>query len=107
MPGRPTNIETALSEALYLTAVERNGDMVLMTSYAPLLAKEGYTQWNPDLIYFNNKEVKPSVGYYTQLLYGQNSGDRYLPAESKIDNNRNDVRSRIASSIVRDSKTGD
>ena len=60
LPGR---------EALYLTAVERNGDMVLMTSYAPLLAKEGYTQWNPDLIYFNNKEVKPSVGYYTQLLY--------------------------------------
>ena len=107
LPGRPNNIETALAEALYLTAVERNGDMVLMTSYAPLLAKEGYTQWNPDLIYFNNKEVKPSVGYYTQLLYGQNSGDRYLPAESKIDNNRNDVRSRIASSIVRDSKTGD
>ncbi len=107
LPGRPNNIETALAEALYLTTVERNGDMVLMTSYAPLLAKEGYTQWNPDLIYFNNKEVKPSVGYYTQLLYGQNSGDRYLPAESKIDNNRNDVRSRIASSIVRDSPTGD
>lgn len=107
LPGRPNNIETALAEALYLTAVERNGDMVRMTSYAPLLAKEGYTQWNPDLIYFNNKEVKPSVGYYTQLLYGQNSGDRYLPAESKIDNSRNDVRSRIASSIVRDSKTGD
>ena len=54
-----------------------------------------------------DKEVKPSVGYYTQLLYGQNSGDRYLPAESKIDNNGNDVRSRIASSIVRDSPTGD
>ena len=58
--GRPNNIETALAEALYLTSVERNADVVTMTSYAPLLAKEGHTQWNPDLIYFNNTEVKPT-----------------------------------------------
>ena len=38
----------------------------------PLLAKEGHTQWNPDLIYFNNTEVKPTVGYYAQQMYGQN-----------------------------------
>ena len=62
LPGRPNNIETALAEALYLTSVERNADVVTMTSYAPLLAKEGHTQWNPDLIYFNNTEVKPTVG---------------------------------------------
>lgn len=107
LPGRPNNIETALAEALYLTSVERNGDVVLMSSYAPLLAKEGHTQWNPDLIYFNNQEVKPTVGYYTQLLYGQNSGDSYLPSESRIDNSRADVGKRIASSVVRDSRTGD
>ena len=34
----------ALAEALYLTSVERNADVVTMTSYAPLLAKEGHTQ---------------------------------------------------------------
>lgn len=107
LPGRPNNIETALAEALYLTSVERNGDVVSMTSYAPLLAKEGHTQWNPDLIYFNNREVKPTVGYYAQQLYGQNSGDTYLPADRKIDNPRADVQKRIASSVVRDSRTGD
>ena len=107
LPGRPNNIETALAEALYLTSVERNGDIVSMTSYAPLLAKEGHTQWNPDLIYFNNREVKPTVGYYTQQLYGQNSGDTYLPADRKIDNPRQDVQKRIGTSVVRDSKTGD
>lgn len=107
LPGRPNNIETALAEALYLTSVERNGDVVSMTSYAPLLAKEGHTQWNPDLIYFNNKEVKPTVGYYTQQLYGQNAGDTYLPADRKIDNSRQDVQRRIGTSVVRDSKTGD
>ncbi len=107
LPGRPNNVETALAEALYLTAVERNGDVVTMSSYAPLLAKEGHTQWSPDLIYFNNQEVKPTVGYYTQLLYGQNSGDTYLPANRTTDNNRGDVNKRIGTSIIKDSKSGD
>ena len=40
IPGRKANMETALTEALYLTALERNGDVVHMTSYAPLLAKK-------------------------------------------------------------------
>lgn len=107
LPGRPVNIETALSEALYLTAVERNADIVTMTSYAPLLAKEGHTQWNPDLIYFNNTEVKPTVGYYVQKLYGQNAGDVYLPSRIDISNQQDGVRKRIAASVVRDSMTGD
>ena len=107
LPGRPNNIETALAEALYLTSVERNADVVTMTSYAPLLAKEGYTQWNPDLIYFNNREVKPTTGYYVQKLYGQNAGNEYLPSKITLDNRDDQVRKRIAASIVRDSASGD
>lgn len=107
LPGRPNNIETALAEALYLTSVERNGDVVSMTSYAPLLAKEGRTQWTPDLIYFNNTEVKPTVGYYTQQLYGQNAGDIYLPSVVTLDNGQDAVKKRIGVSVVRDSKTND
>lgn len=107
LPGRPNNIETALAEALYLTSLERNGDVVSLTSYAPLLAKEGHTQWNPDLIYFNNTEVKPTVGYYVQQLYGQNAGDEYLPATVALSNKSIPVEKRIAVSIVRDSKTSD
>ena len=107
LPGRPNNIETALAEALYLASVERNGDVVEMTSYAPLLAKEGHTQWNPDLIYFNNNEVKPTVGYYVQQMYGRNTGDAYLPADVTVSSERPDVRMRIASSVVTDGRTGD
>ena len=107
IPDRKANIETALTEALYLTALERNGDVVHMTSYAPLLAKEGHTQWSPDLIYFNNREVKPTTGYYVQKLYGQNAGDSYIPSEVRLDNPDSRVKIRIGSSIVRDSKTGD
>lgn len=107
LPGRPTNIETALAEALYLTACERNGDVVSMTSYAPLLAKEGHTQWNPDLIYFNNSEVKPTVDYFVQLLFGQNSGDTYLPSEVILSDKSESVRKRVAVSVVLDSKSND
>ena len=107
LPGRPTNIETALSEALYLTSAERNGDVVVMTSYAPLLAKEGFTQWTPDLIYFNNTELKPTTGYYVQKLFGQNSGDTYIPAQIILSYKREDVKKRVAMSVVRDSKTND
>ena len=107
LPGRVTNIETALSEALYLTACERNGDVVSMTSYAPLLAKEGHTQWNPDLIYFNNSEVKPTVDYFVQKLYGQNSGDTYLASDVQISDKNDAVRKRLAVSVVHDSKSND
>lgn len=105
--GRRANMETALTEALYLTALERNGDVVHMTSYAPLLAKDGRTQWNPDLIYFNNREVRPTTGYYVQKLYGQNAGDHYIPSQINLDNQDSRVKLRVGSSIVRDSKTGD
>lgn len=107
LPGRPNNVETALAEALFLTAVERNGDIVEMTSYAPLLAKDGHTQWNPDLIYFNNTEVRPTVGYYTQLMYGQNSGSEYLSSCVKLSNENDAVKKRVGVSVVKDGNSGD
>lgn len=104
LPGRPSNIETALAEALYLTALERNGDVVSMASYAPLLAKEGHTQWKPDLIYFNNTSVKPTVDYYVQQLYGRYGGDEYLPGAVTLSGNKEAVRKRVAVSVVRNTK---
>lgn len=107
LPGRPVNLETALAEALYLTALERNGDVVSMASYAPLLAKERRTQWNPNLIYFNNTTVKPTVGYEVQKLYGVHAGNSYLPVSLKLSNNQDAVRKRVGISVVRDSATQD
>jgi alpha-L-arabinofuranosidase len=107
LPGRPNNLETALAEALYMTSLERNGDVVSMASYAPMLAKEGHTQWTPDMIYFNNSEIKPTTGYQVQKLYGQNAGDQYISNLLSLPNRDDKVRKRIATSVVRDSKTGD
>lgn len=104
---RASNVETALCDALHLTNVERNADVVIMTSYAPLLAKEGHTQWNPDMIYFNNQEIRPTVEYQVQKLFGHNVGTQYLPSLLSLDNESADVRKRFSYSIVRDEHTGD
>lgn len=107
LPGRPSNMETALAEALYLTAVERNADVVSLSSYAPLLAKDNHTQWRPDLIYFNNTEVKPTTDYETMRLYGENGGDIYLDNVLDTDSDNDKVKARVAASVVKDSKSGD
>lgn len=106
-PDRASTIETALTEAVYLTSVERNGDVVSMTSYAPLLAKDNHTQWRPDLIYFSNSDVRPTVDYYVQQLFGQNSASCYLPANVEIDSDNAKVVSRIASSVLWDERRGE
>ncbi len=67
----------ALAEGLYLLHVERNGDVVCMTSYAPLFAKKGATNWNPDLIYFDNERPYLTCSYYVQQMFGQSAGQYY------------------------------
>ena len=67
----------ALAEGLYLLHVERNADVVTMTSYAPLLAKKDGTQWNPDLIYFDNERTYPTCSYFVQQMFGQSAGQYY------------------------------
>ena len=67
----------ALAEGLYLLHVERNADVVAMTSYAPLFARKGATNWNPDLIYFDNERPYLTCSYYVQQMFGQSSGQYY------------------------------
>ena len=67
----------ALSEALYLLHVERNADIVCMTSYAPLFARKNATNWNPDMIYFDNERPYLTCSYYVQQMFGQSSGNYY------------------------------
>jgi len=100
-------VYNALAEGLYLTAVERNGDVVSMASYAPLLAREGHTQWNPDMIYFNGTEVKPTPNYYVQKMYGQNPGDNYLYSQVKISEDNPEAAKRIGISTTTNNATGD
>jgi alpha-L-arabinofuranosidase len=107
--SRTRTHESALAEALYLCNIERNGDIVEMSSYAPLLAKEGHHNWNPDMIYFDNTSVQLTPSYHTQHLFGNHSGDRYVSSMLTVDGLQmtdDSMLLRMASSVVRDGKTG-
>ncbi|MFW9602240.1 MAG: alpha-L-arabinofuranosidase C-terminal domain-containing protein, partial [Prevotella sp.] len=72
------NFEAALSEAVFMTGLERNADVVHQATYAPLFAHVEGWQWRPDLIWFNNLESVRSVNWYVQMLYGTNRGTNVL-----------------------------
>ena len=76
----------ALAEGLYLLHVERNADVVAMTSYAPLFARKTNTNWNPDLIYFDNERPFLTCSYYVQQMFGLSSGNYYYGDCVTIDN---------------------
>ena len=75
--AKDKKLRDALAEALYLLHVERNGDVVSMTSYAPLFARKGATNWDPDLIYFDNERPFLTCSYYVQQMFGRSSGNYY------------------------------
>lgn len=85
---RPMNLsnqlDTALGEAVFLTGIERNGDVVEMTSYAPLFNLIDCDQWNHNLINFNPKAVCLTTNYYVQELFSNYVGNTYLPHDSTL-----------------------
>jgi alpha-L-arabinofuranosidase len=69
----------SLGEAAFMTGMERNSDIVHMTSYAPLFANYGHTQWNPNLIGYNQIQSYGSTSYYVQRMFASNVGDKTVP----------------------------
>ena len=72
--GKQNNFLSALSEAAFMTGLERNADIVHMCTYAPLFAHVDAWQWCPDMIWFDNLRMMKTPNYYVQQLYAQNKG---------------------------------
>jgi alpha-L-arabinofuranosidase len=72
------NWDCALSEAAFMTGLERNAEVVHMTSYAPLMAHSEGWQWTPDLIWFNNLNSYGTPNYYVQKMFSNNKGTHVL-----------------------------
>ena len=70
---------TALCEAAFMTGLERNADVVPLSTYAPLFAHVEAWQWRPDLIWFDNLRVMKTPNYYVQQLYSHHAGTRVVP----------------------------
>jgi alpha-N-arabinofuranosidase len=73
--------DCALSEAAFMTGLERNADVVSMASYAPLFAHVDAWQWTPDMIWFDNLKSYGTPNYYVQKLYALNKGTTMLPVQ--------------------------
>ena len=83
--AKDKKLADALYEGLYLLGIERNGDVVTMTSYAPLFCKKQHESWNPDLIYFDNTNVILTCSYYVQQMFGTTAGDYYYGDVAKFE----------------------
>ena len=75
---KDNNFLAALSEAAFMTGLERNADVVHLATYAPLFAHVDAWQWNPDLIWFDNLRMMRTPNYYVQQMYGMNAGTDVL-----------------------------
>lgn len=78
-PNNKNNWECAMSEAAFMTGLERNADVVNMASYAPLFANINAWQWTPDLIWFDNIKSYGTPNYYVQKMYATNKGNKVVP----------------------------
>ncbi|MBO7117965.1 MAG: alpha-L-arabinofuranosidase, partial [Bacteroidales bacterium] len=89
---------SALAEAAYWTSLERNSDMVVMATYAPLFCKKGINKWNSNFIWFDNRGMWRSCNYYYQYLF-QESGNRTFDMSAVMNGNKADTSVYTSSTI--------
>jgi len=99
--GAPTpNMNAALGDAAWMTGMERNSDLIIMSCYAPLFTNvnAGGLQWNTNLIGYDVLNSYGSPSYYAQVLFAANLGTEVV--EATLDN----VGPRVFTSVTRDEK---
>lgn len=74
----------ALAEAAYMTALQNNARTVSLACYAPLLCNTDYVNWQPDMIWFNNRQVYGTPSYYVQKLFMNHQGTALLATEDTL-----------------------
>ncbi len=79
------NWKAAITEAAFMTGLERNGDVVQMASYAPLMAHVDAWQWKPDEIWFDNLRSYGTPDYYVQKVFANNAGTRVVPVTPHVE----------------------
>ena len=111
--GSPTtNMNAALGDAAWMTCMERNSDICIMSCYAPLFVnvEPGAMQWASDLIGYDVLNSYGSPSYWAQVMFSQYLGNRIVPVEAtgipkqKLD--RNDEANAVFYTATTDAKTG-
>jgi len=117
--NRENSFLSSLSEAAFMTGLERNADVVHIATYAPLFAHVDAWQWRPDLIWFDNMTHVKTPNYYVQQMYGHNPGTNVVPfkynnepvtgqndfyATAALDKNTNELILKIVNTGVRNNR---
>jgi alpha-N-arabinofuranosidase len=99
-PPTPS-MKAALGDAVFMAAMERNSDLILMQCYAPLFVNvnSGARQWRPDLIGYDALSAYGSPSYHAMRMFSGNLGDEILPVEM--------AETSIQGAATRDRKTGE
>jgi alpha-N-arabinofuranosidase len=105
LPPTPS-MKSALGDAAWMTAMERNSDVVVMQCYAPMLVNinPGGYQWRPDLIGFNSLSAFGCPTYYAIKMFSQNHGDQVVHAA--LSGLPGGKVAPLDCSVTKDSKTG-
>ena len=85
------NLNAAIGEAAFMTGMERNSDVVVMASYAPLFVNVNHRSWNPDLICFDGTRSYGIPSYYIQQLFSVHRADVIVPTEIRMENAAEDT----------------
>ncbi|MEK7678334.1 MAG: alpha-L-arabinofuranosidase C-terminal domain-containing protein [Verrucomicrobiota bacterium] len=75
------NLRGAVGEAAFMTGLERNSDVVIMASYAPLFVNANYKRWPINLINFDSSRAFGLPSYYVQKMFSEHRGEVVLPVE--------------------------
>jgi alpha-N-arabinofuranosidase len=89
--GTPTpNMGAALGDAAWMTGMERNSDIILMSSYAPLFVNVNPSgmQWAPDLIGYDANSSYGSPSYYAQVMFANHVGNETVASDLEGGGNR-------------------
>ena len=111
--GAPTtNMNAALGDAAWMSCMERNSDICIMSCYAPLFVnvEPGAMQWPSDLIGYDVLNAYGSPSYWAQVMFSKYLGDRIVPVEAtgipKQTLDRNDEANAVFYTATADAKTG-
>jgi alpha-N-arabinofuranosidase len=99
--GEPTpNLQAALGDAAWMTGIERNSDIVIMSSYAPLFVNvnPGGMQWESDLIGYDALTSYGSPSYWAQVMFASHLGTEVVA------NTLSYAGPRVYASVTRDEK---
>lgn len=102
--GRPVpDLNAALGDAAWLTGLERNADLVILESYAPMFVNinPGASQWPTNLIGYDALQSYGSPSYYAKMMFNQNGGNVVLPSTLTTKGG-----SAFYESVSQDSQTG-